>query len=1613
MPAVPFDKIYTAFIIIIVDCITMDFSFPWESDLDFSYYIKAHGTLIGREWLIEDISYHLLHKEDRGILIAAEMGFGKSAIVSKITCDSDTLSPGYPIHSKLMSVHLCRFDSYITLNPGIFVRNMAGSIAGKIPEFGNIIHLDKMAHKYLFSNICLEDPRGCFDFGILSPLQKVRNIPETMIIMVDALDECIERDKDNIFTLLYEKIPRLPSFVKFLFTSRNISQIRERLPPGVILYNNPRFKEKAELDIKRYLEKRLQNDTIRKQLNIIMFSEAKSEQRINKLVDIVDGNFLFLINAFDFWMINGDFHQIPDTLEHIYELNLERVFGKSQETFESVRSLLEILCASLNQPTVKDVYNYLNMTEQDEKLHLSRLLSGDLSHFLTRESGRIGFAHKRFADLLSSNKTFLKKYYVSKYNGHVQISKYLIRNLKNRKEHISRIEFIYMVYHVANCQNNALQKMFKEEINSLRQSETNQLFDGLLHETVARLNSYQTIKLLIDVNPDFQVDCKDAGNSPASYIAAAYGNAESLSALFENGADKTFVRSSFPIRSLSQELDVIYSCKYEAHWGYSLFNIASQNGHEKVVKLLIQNDVDLLHENAIGLNSFHLAAEHGHYRILKLLISFKESLWTPSLNHSLYLAAKNGHATVVEYLLFLGAVDDCLPCNGSLYWIPKGKGRLQSKGAREFYYDRDDEDYMLKDDEHLVFCETALEIATQNGYLEVVKILLKEETNAMTCSDARGRTPLFSAAAYDREDILLYYLKQSKHLFDAAKCEEKMSIKRIKKNLGKLEIERFNTKYCRQDLSLPHMLALYSTADTIISLFAHNYRNWHVKDSKGASPYHYLGCSGIQPSIGGIFEIIFSLNDKSHNGSTPVHSAAICRNFVFLAVMSIQNYETLTTVKDDNRRNILHYLAYNNEQQPRFVSIQDAYETREYICYIVKSEEVYNKLMSEQDTEGRTPLHYAAMTGNHSILHCYKLKLDITIYQIRDKYGMTVLDTLFKHMSTINPINYHYLLVLPHVCNMSNIFILEKCFYEREKILDSFERFVYKIFSVAFNIDIITQREVLSYMETAIKKNRIYMLALLRHYYPRFFKNAVINHGSYFFELIAKGLINLTPLLRPLILNDLVRLSLYTNNSGINISRLLIDKSRKYWTLFADFNELEYLFSTDISMNNFPQLPDRNEMPLSTVIGGNRFALEHIKKYHFLIPNLSFYVDTAPCINFIENEFRKSNIFYYLKRKNDWTVQTTSGSTYSHEYFVNKMYTSTYPWPTPFLKNEIQSCYSGSKLSFIHKIYAKGFISFASVLQNIFEFDFLCKNELSVLPLHLGVFFNHIIPINNNHSSDFLQENYVALLFKIVLDYKSFAFPNDSMIWQCIRTKNAHHRKISKKLFCLQKLEKIVLKLLTGVCKLRNEWCKHIFKVKDILNYVKTMPWYNKEVLKQLKKLKKLRYAYKVPSYNHLYFKTIRNMMPKRCLYSNGIKNMSSGKSMLCLNYISVINKINLRISSKLQACLQMIFPLSSLIYHEKVYELPILANRNIEDNVKVMIAYASVPNFHNSPVFEYWDVLRSQFNDPFQEMTTTILSSSTTEILRWVTVGATTKESLPFDNPLTAYDEILGGYQK
>lgn len=59
----------------------------------------------------------------RGVLLFAEMGYGKSAIVAHLICQSDKRFPGYEIYQHIAVYHICNFYSRKTLSPGNFVKN--------------------------------------------------------------------------------------------------------------------------------------------------------------------------------------------------------------------------------------------------------------------------------------------------------------------------------------------------------------------------------------------------------------------------------------------------------------------------------------------------------------------------------------------------------------------------------------------------------------------------------------------------------------------------------------------------------------------------------------------------------------------------------------------------------------------------------------------------------------------------------------------------------------------------------------------------------------------------------------------------------------------------------------------------------------------------------------------------------------------------------------------------------------------------------------------------------------------------------------------------------------------------------------------------------------------------------------------------------------------------------------------------------------------------------------------------------------------------------------------------------------------------------------------------
>lgn len=168
-------------------------------------------------------------------------------------------------------------------------------------------------------------------------------------------------------------------------------------------------------------------------------------------------------------------------------------------------------------------------------------------------------------------------------------------------------------------------------------------------------------------------------------------------------------------------------------------HVAAQNGHERVVQLLLAKDVG---KDCISnfVTPLYLAAEHGQAYIVELLLQSKADFEkTESDLSPLSIAAKKGHLQVVKLLLAAGANREVSTRDGSTpLFIAAQNGH------------NDIVNYLLamgvKKDMCNLAHETPLYVAAKKGHKLVVESLLKREVDLEKAA-RDGSTPLYIAAA--------------------------------------------------------------------------------------------------------------------------------------------------------------------------------------------------------------------------------------------------------------------------------------------------------------------------------------------------------------------------------------------------------------------------------------------------------------------------------------------------------------------------------------------------------------------------------------------------------------------------------------------------------------------------------------------------------------------------------------------------------------------------------------------------------------------------------------------------------------------------------------------------
>ncbi|XP_067268642.1 protein TANC2 [Pseudorasbora parva] len=283
--------------------------------------LMADTVFTGREWLFQEVDACLRSSEptaNQGVVISGNVGFGKTAIISRLVALSchgihmrqlasdsphaspkhgDTLPlsqppsahgtlvggsscPGTPemrrrqeealrrLASQVVAYHYCQADNAYTCLVPEFVHNVAALLcrAPQMQAYRDLLLRQPHLQSTLSLRSCVQDPFNAFRRGLLEPLEilhRERKIAfeENLIILIDGLNEAEFHKPDygeTIVSFLCKTIERFPPWLKLVVTVRTTLQdVTRPLPFHRISLDRLEESDAIDSDLQGYILHRL------------------------------------------------------------------------------------------------------------------------------------------------------------------------------------------------------------------------------------------------------------------------------------------------------------------------------------------------------------------------------------------------------------------------------------------------------------------------------------------------------------------------------------------------------------------------------------------------------------------------------------------------------------------------------------------------------------------------------------------------------------------------------------------------------------------------------------------------------------------------------------------------------------------------------------------------------------------------------------------------------------------------------------------------------------------------------------------------------------------------------------------------------------------------------------------------------------------------------------------------------------------------------------------------------------------------------------------------------------------------------------------------------------
>ncbi|XP_048871332.1 protein TANC2 isoform X2 [Brienomyrus brachyistius] len=351
--------------------------------------ITVDSVFTGRDWLFQEVDGQLRSANcstNRGVVVVGNIGYGKTAIISRlvalschgtrmrqIASDSPHASPKHgeslplsqpqPSHgtlgggscpgtpemrrrqeeamrrlaSQVVAYHYCQADNAYTCLVPEFVHNVAALLcrSPQLVAYREQLLREPHLQSVLSLRSCVQDPLASFKRGVLEPLDalyKERKITtdEDLLILIDGLNEA-EFHKpdygDTIVSFLNKTINKFPPWLKLVVTVRTtLQEITKQLPFHRISLDRLEENEAIDQDLQGYILHRIHSSS--EIQNNISLNGKMDNTTFGKLSAhlkaLSQGSYLYLKLTFD--LIEKGYLVLKSSSYKVVPVNLAEVY---------------------------------------------------------------------------------------------------------------------------------------------------------------------------------------------------------------------------------------------------------------------------------------------------------------------------------------------------------------------------------------------------------------------------------------------------------------------------------------------------------------------------------------------------------------------------------------------------------------------------------------------------------------------------------------------------------------------------------------------------------------------------------------------------------------------------------------------------------------------------------------------------------------------------------------------------------------------------------------------------------------------------------------------------------------------------------------------------------------------------------------------------------------------------------------------------------------------------------------------------------------------------------------------------------------------------------------